>query len=838
MTNEWLWWSVDLAWKAALVMTLAALITVLMRRRAAAERHAVWLAAVVCVLMLPVLGAVFPSLTLRVPVREPVVRDVAPPAPASVQSFRASESPAPGTAPAVHVTAEEAAVAPAVRAPSTPLLPKRSTMLFALWLAGTVAVLSSILLAMLQVRRLAATAAPLRDGALLARTRAIAQSLGVTRTVTVLEGGAEMMPLTYGVIRPTLLLPSSAATWSAARQDAVLRHELAHVRRRDSLTQLLAGVACALHWFNPLAWVAARRMCVEREHACDDAVLAGGSRAADYAAELLAIARSMKVQRTTALAAIAMARPTQLRARLTALLEDRRRSDRVSTRLLVPVWLGAALLITPLSSLTPTLAERSEPLAPREADAPEKKKKGSKPKSHAPAPEARPEEAALQAGAGLGYGTKTVQEDCLSGRNSSVNSNSNDDRQTVKWSGTGCSGELMLEGTVEFDADFRRITSLSRNGELRVQTKENGTERRVVVRPSGSGVTYEYSVDGNRQELDAAGQQWLDRTLLFTFRRLGFMAEQRAASMLARGGVDAVLREVELLNSDYVRASYLGTAVEKGRLDEGTLRRVLNLAGSTIDSDYYVTSIVTKVAGEYEFTDAIRTVYLEAVSGIDSDYYQYTAFKALLEKGELSPAQIGAVLQDSRKIDSDYYRAELLSELNGRYAMSPAIRGTYLAAAGEIDSDYYKSEVLSKLMTNGSLGSQELVQLAEAASTIDSDHYRAEVLMTFARAASLDDETMQRAFVRAAGGIDSDYQLQQVLTKMAGRSDVNASTMNMILDAAETIDSDYYLSELLVDLVRSRRLDDASRNRVMKMMDGMSSETYRGRVATALLRQR
>ena len=80
-------------------------------------------------------------------------------------------------------------------------------------------------------------------------------------------------PLTCGFSRPCILLPSEAQQWNDSDLRRALVHELEHVRRRDWVIQLAARAACALYWFHPLAWVAWRRLCLEAERACDDAVL-------------------------------------------------------------------------------------------------------------------------------------------------------------------------------------------------------------------------------------------------------------------------------------------------------------------------------------------------------------------------------------------------------------------------------------------------------------------------------------------------------------------------------------------------------------------------------------
>jgi beta-lactamase regulating signal transducer with metallopeptidase domain len=165
------------------------------------------------------------------------------------------------------------------------------TWLGATWLVVALTILALPLAGRLALRRLACGARPIDEGPWADLLRDLAARLGLARRVTLLRGPHALMPMTWGWLRPVILLPDDADAWPPARRRDVLLHELAHVRRLDGLTQAVAQVACALYWFNPLAWVAAHRMRVERERACDDVVLLAGARASDYAGHLLELAR-------------------------------------------------------------------------------------------------------------------------------------------------------------------------------------------------------------------------------------------------------------------------------------------------------------------------------------------------------------------------------------------------------------------------------------------------------------------------------------------------------------------------------------------------------------------
>lgn len=887
---EWLLFALMLSAKALLVLAAALGLTRLMRDRSAAERHMVWVVASACVLALPVLSLAGPSWPIGVPsgwlsgvgerpapraVREVIV-DVEPvtveivvpaavrhehvtralgtPALAPVAPGGSGSRPAPVRVDGISAEADEAnrvEVDPKSTAGAWSTI--RSFVLalpflaLLVWLIGTAVVLTRIVFGFVHVRRVARESRPLLDPVLLVRAHGTASEMGVNRPLRLLEGDAEAMPITFGVLRPTLLLPATAREWSKARQNAVLRHELEHIRRRDSLSQLIAELGCALFWFNPLMWYAARRLRVEREHACDDAVLSAGSRPADYAAELVDIARALRSRRATEAAAIAMAGSSDLRSRVSSLLDTQRRRERPGARLLLPLWAGALLLVTPLSSLALELdtgfganmdasliptgsrlesrlgpaARRTPPPAPSPADV----------SPDAPSALAPP----FSAGA-LPPVTGAVQRDCMSrGRNTNVSSNTTGDGRTIRWSGSECSGEVVVQGDVQFDASFTTVTGVSRGGRLRITTEENGVERQVTITPAAGGVTHDYRVDGSRREMDATAHEWLSSTLLFTFRRFGFMAEERAAFLAGRG-TNALLAEVDMLNSDFVRAKYLSVLIERGQLNEAALDRVLRIAGTKVGSDYYRAEILTSVAGHYELTDGVRDAYVRAVDGMESDHYRHAAYSTLLKQSRLSPAQVSAVLGETTHMESDYYRAALLDQAATSYRSSPDIRPAYLAAAAELGSDHHKSGVLMTLLSMADMSNADLAQVVDAAATLESDHYAANVLTRVVQN-GLSDAALQRAFVRAASDIDSDHNLATVLTALAKQERLNDSALNVLLEAAEHIESDHYMSGLLLEVARHRSLDGESMARFEKLMDTIGSRTRRQSVAEALRRQ-
>lgn len=347
--------------KLTILLALGGALAALLRGRSAATRHFVW------------------ALTLWSTVVLGIVANVAPPLTLAIPDWRQSETSTPNASSALIPSALPAAREASGRVSAARLSPRQGeaaktmppaleALLAGAWLTGFAAMLVWSTAGHAAVSRIVRGAVPADGAPWAALIEEAHQRIGGTRSVRVALSPLVGAPFTSGWSRPIVLLPAGASAWPADRRRAALMHELAHIERNDYLTHLLAGFACALYWFHPLAWFALRRLRRESEHATDDRVIARGMIARDYATHLLDVARAARGRRFADLLIVGMACPSHLETRLRVLLDETRLRGRLSPRLAAVVTAGVALLVVPLAAAQPELrAPEGEAVKPRQS---------------------------------------------------------------------------------------------------------------------------------------------------------------------------------------------------------------------------------------------------------------------------------------------------------------------------------------------------------------------------------------------------------------------------------------------------------------------------------------
>jgi beta-lactamase regulating signal transducer with metallopeptidase domain len=332
--------------KATVLLLIAAFADVALRRHAAAARHLLWTAALIGALAVPIVSWIIDSRPIVIPVPPSLlyVNGADTPAPPNASSGSGSGRRAfEGIVPDTNIQPSISA------APVETLSNSAWHLLVIVWACGALFRLLPFVLGLLNLGRVARRSYPISEQKWMELVHTLSARLGLRRRVRLVKSSASTMPLTWGWIRPVVLLPGDAEGWPTERRRVVLLHELAHVKRLDCLTQQLAQWACAVYWFNPLFWWASMRMMVERETACDDLVLLSGVRPSEYAGHLLAVARERRTDRGVKTAAVAMARQANLERRLRAILDVEATPSRLSPPTAVCGLIAAAGMVVSLT---------------------------------------------------------------------------------------------------------------------------------------------------------------------------------------------------------------------------------------------------------------------------------------------------------------------------------------------------------------------------------------------------------------------------------------------------------------------------------------------------------
>src|SRR6266542_448199 len=349
-----------------MILTAAGLLSVGLRSASAASRHAVWSLALGALLLLPVLTWAVPAWRVAILPAPP-----APPAPVAENASLGTETSAavaerlPLALPSQ--ASIGAVVAPQFETASEPLTAAAPAWQFnaaqialLIWAAGAVLVLARLLSGTLRMRRITRDAERLIDYSWSMLTNRLRGQLDIRDHVAIYVSAEVAMPMTWGVLIPVIVLPPESSAWSAEWRRVVLLHELAHIKRRDCLTQLLAHLACAFYWFNPLVWFAARRLRIERELACDDCVLEVGAWASDYANYLVEIAQTFEAVEPVTPVSVGMA-CSQLENRVRAILDPQLNRRHPSRRRIATLTVAMACALCPMAALKATSQERISP---------------------------------------------------------------------------------------------------------------------------------------------------------------------------------------------------------------------------------------------------------------------------------------------------------------------------------------------------------------------------------------------------------------------------------------------------------------------------------------------
>ena len=330
-----------IALKSVIVAGAALGLLALMKRRSAAERSWVAHVGLVALVLLALAPLVLPSWNVEAPA---ILGEAPTPLPA------ASSSPA-------DARPTEASVVAAAEQPAAVSISSGALATAAYALPAAV-LLFVTFLALARLIALRARAEVLVDGHWLSALARAQRRMGFKHGTALLTSNDLASPISWGLMRPVILL-NSRAVEASGEAEAIIAHELAHIARMDWVKLLLARVATALFWFNPLVWMLAREAHQLREEAADDAVLGADIPDTDYAQLLVGVARHDCPGMLLGAHGVAPSK-SSLARRVARVLDGASARGPVARSFAAGVMAGAVLVAAPLAALTLTPGGQSE----------------------------------------------------------------------------------------------------------------------------------------------------------------------------------------------------------------------------------------------------------------------------------------------------------------------------------------------------------------------------------------------------------------------------------------------------------------------------------------------
>lgn len=563
--------------------------------------------------------------------------------------------------------------------------------LLGVWLVVAAALLLRIAGSVVRGRRLLGDRYQVLDGAAFRELNALVRAANLA-PVRLTASARAPSPLTLP--GREICLPVRALNLPADELRGLLAHELAHVARNDVWYRLAMTVFCAIVCVQPLNFVARRRLADCAELNADDWARDALGDGHPLARCLITVATWLEPVRAPAFAA-AMAE-----------------SDR-----------GLLGRVRRLATAAP------DPRGWR----------------------GRGAIAVLLIGALVVPGLVVTANETRDSTSRSVSMSQRDDG-SMKIRSRGPDGRLSLDATGEFrfSDDERGIASLAPGETLSIRT----SERELTVRSAADGtLSYAYEVDGKQQPFDPAGRDWLAGLVPQLYRVTGIQADERVARIHARGGVNAVLGEIEQIKSDFVARRYFTALASVDGITSAERVRIYELAGKSIGSDF-------------ELRHTLDAFPLSADS---------------------SAVEAGALLAAARTIGSDFELAELLMSVAQRLPTDDAVGDAFVTTAAEIGSDFELRRALSAAVRTEWARDAHLRRLIEVSREIGSDFEHANFLREVLQIDSLDEATVTHVLDIAADRVGSDHELLQVLRAAARWVERYPATRTPYERAAKTL---------------------------------------------------
>ncbi len=900
------WALLHFVWQGALIGALTALVLLTLRRSAADVRYVVSAIGLAVMLTLPVVTGVQTWKGLN----EAAV----------VPTATVSHTDG-GTAPSSRVTAPQPAGASRAKtgqgdrataregvlrvdamtaAPDTSMVATRLEpfipFAIAIWLGGVMLLTLRLLTGWLWIQRLRTRGATVASEPLQQMAARLSRRLHIRRTIALLESTLVDVPTVIGWMKPVVLMPATAlAGLSMAQLEAILAHELAHIRRHDYLVNLLQTLVETVLFYHPAVWWLSHRIRAEREHCCDDLAVSLCGDPVAYANALADLESLRTTDHRFAMAATGGSLLHRIRRLIGAPPSHAGRgpawlAGSVALVLLCGIAVGADGLrqataqsadrkdnaapvrgpIVPYhgDDLLPVLAQADEALhaaidalrfhpvlgelaGPAEALLDERLGHALddavlRAQSDAMlAAQALPEQAAAFA-AMAGPAIAALDSDMAHAAIATTLDTIGPAMATLdaQMAALREKGRLDAEAALAGESLAREQAALQAHADAVARTGPAIAALGATTAARAATAKGEQNIHINHIQDESSGN-WIwsnngDKLSVNYQGRFEFNDDDTDVREISSGGY-LKISDAAWVGRHTVEITERGGELQRRYYVNGSERPFEPEGREWLRANLPKFVRNTGIGAERRVARYLKSgganAVLAEISRIDSSYVKRIYFAELLKQATLTPEQYRAVLtQAGNEVSSNYELATLLIAIADKLPADEASRAAYFTAAGNIESDYELRRVYSKMLDKGPVSSSIAALLLANATSIDSDYELSQLLQQLMQQQPLDERT-RPLFFKAVGSIDSDYERHQVL-RASLRGTPDAATIADALNYAGDMGSAYETSQFLQEVLQKGSIEGSARAPFFKAANGIESNYERRQVLEAVSRRR
>ena len=696
--------------------------------------------------------------------------------------------------------------------------------------------------------------------------RKLARQLHIGRPVRLLESGAVGVPTVIGWLRPVVLLPISALAALSPRQvEAILAHELAHIRRHDYLVNLLQTLVETLLFYHPAVWWLSRRIRAERENCCDDLAV---SLCGDPYAYAKALADLEELRGTSGRLVLA-ATGGSLLQRVRRLVGAPSHAGRG------PGWaagIAALLLMTGVAagaignelflhdgrSVIRSNANRwdnDDRFDLRDAVQAVNALHDARGATRAFAEGAREATRALMKGAreatrSLAEGARDASRAVAGGARDATRALASESRLRRS--------QLRYQSSEPIPPVEPRAPQRARAVRAAVRSETPDPPEWAAV-PEAPAAPQAPSAPEAPAAPQAPAAPEGPRNDERSHGNFSWSNGREKVDVRYDGAIEFTDYDTDvkrLSPNGYLKIAdggwLSGHSVEfradpSGRIERrfwiGSSERPFEPEGRRWLSDTLPRVIRQTGIGAASRVERFLkaggpSAVLAEISIIEGSWAKRLYFSELLKAANLDASTRARVLsQAGREIDSDFELATLLIASTDQLVADDASRKAYLDAARSISSDFELRRVLSSaLKTRVASNPGLLANLLETSQSIESDFEEATLLIDVVKAESIDGAA-RAPFFKALGTVESDFEHRRVLSALGKRGNLPDETLRAMLESSIAIGSDFEQATLLTEIGDERQMSGATRDAFFRAVENIGSPFERSRVLQAVLKR-